>query len=87
MAAVRNVCDMTSLMDRGTMLFNLLLVKRLCSRQVALPVRGDLPLHQIPLAKLENIQQQGIKEGALNISWIWGHRHICGMYTSERFGP
>lgn len=43
------------------MLFICSLYEWLCSRQVALPVRDDLPLHQIPLAKLENIQQQGIK--------------------------
>lgn len=67
MAAVRNVCDMTSLIECRTMLFICSLYEWLCSRQVALPVRDDLPLHQIPLAKLENIQQQGIKKEALNV--------------------
>lgn len=82
-------CDVTSSAECGTMFAVFSLYKSLCSRLVSLPVWGNLPLHQIPLARLENIWQQGIKKGTLNFSWIWGYRHFCGitlMFTGERFG-
>lgn len=79
MSAVRSVCDVTSSVECGAMLAICSLCKWLCSRLVSLPVWGDLPLHQIPLARLENIQQQGISKRTLNISWIWGYRYFCGM--------
>lgn len=85
MSAVRSVCDVTSTVGPCLAVFSL--YKRLCSRLVPPPFQGDLPLHQIPLARLKNIWQQDIKKGTLNISWIWGYRHFCGMtlmHSSEK---